>query len=155
VDPAEIKKGPPVEEVDRNLISWLEDRGIGQHQLRGGGWGVTMFDLPFVIPALPGFTKFLSHHTVELNAVCYSLGNVKTYLGEVTETARWKRMAKYCAEVHLAIEGRRPDWHDAGYDALASLLSWQWLRAVIADPDPGSGQHRAAPVDPLQYPNGV
>jgi hypothetical protein len=37
VDPEEIKKGPPVEEVDRNLISWLEDRGIGEHQLIGVG----------------------------------------------------------------------------------------------------------------------
>ncbi|HVR07115.1 MAG TPA: hypothetical protein VMW75_03645, partial [Thermoanaerobaculia bacterium] len=108
--------------------------------------GVTAFDLPFVITTLPLVTDLLHHHSIELNALCYSLEGAKPYAGRRPTAAEWKEMAKAVAATRLLL-GRDLDtqWHDAGYDALTSLLSWQWLRQVIADPCPGGVRPSPAP----------
>jgi hypothetical protein len=139
-----IREGPPAAEVDGAAAEWLRGQGVEHHSLVAVGWGVTTFDMPFVAVTLPGVMRFLHHHTIELNALCYTLGDNKPYMGERPAAATWKSMARAAAEVTLELGlGLPPEWHSAEYDARAALASWQWIRAVIADPLPG---HVAPPA---------
>jgi hypothetical protein len=134
-----IREGPSAAEVDTAAAEWLRGQGVEHHSLVAVGWGVTTFDLPFVAVTLPSVMRFLHHHSIELNALCYTLGGNKPYMGERPGTATWKSMAKVAAEVALELGlGLRPEWHSAEYDARAALASWQWIRAVVADPLPGN-----------------
>ncbi|HST60407.1 MAG TPA: hypothetical protein VLK84_17035 [Longimicrobium sp.] len=145
VTPDSIREGPPAAQVDEAAAEWLAAQGVEPHSLVVAGWGVTTFDMPFVATTLPGVMRYLHHHTIELNALCYTLGGNKPYAGERPEAATWKAMARVAAEVGLELgAGLKPQWHSAAYDARASLASWQWLRAIAADPLPGN----AAPIAP-------
>jgi hypothetical protein len=136
--PEDVRCGPPVAQVDEAAADWLSARNVEPGKLIAIGWGVTAFDLPFVITSLPRVTALLNHHSIELNAICHTLGGSKPYVGERPSAATWKQMAKHVAEAHLLLsKGLEPRWHDAGYDALASLIAWRWLRQVTADPLPG------------------
>jgi len=135
----DVPIGPDAGEVDRRLVAWLRSRGVEAGTLVPVGWAVSDFDLPFVRKTLPGFSAMLHHHSVELNAVVYSLAAAKPYLGERPPFATWKRMARRIPELRvLSLRGTPPKAHDAGEDALTSLMSWIWLRQIIADPSPGA-----------------
>lgn len=149
VTPDSIREGPSAAEVDAAAAEWLRGQGVEPHSLVVTGWGVTTFDMPFVAVTLPGVMRFLHHHTIELNALCYTLGGTKPYAGERPGAATWKAMAKVAAEVSLELGlGLRPEWHSAEYDARAALASWEWIRAVMADPLPGN----VAPPGPAPVP---
>lgn len=138
VHPGTIPEGPPAEEVDAAAAVWLAENGVEERSLVAVGWGVTTFDLPFVAVTLPSVLHSLHHHSIELNALCHTLGGMKPYVGERPDAATWKSMAKLAAEVELQLDhGIAPGWHRAEYDARAALSSWRWLRAVAADPLPG------------------
>jgi hypothetical protein len=143
IAPSELHIGEPAATVDQALCAWLEQFGIAAKSLVSVGWGVSWFDLPFVTRTLPTFAgTFLCHRSVELNALCYTLDGSKTYNDQHRSFEEWRTMAKRVAEYHaLAAYGRAAQWHDAGYDALTSWLSWRWLRQIIADPFPASSTH--------------
>jgi hypothetical protein len=134
VTPESICTGPSAEEVDSHLVRWLQSHGVAERSIVPIGWAVSDFDRPFVQKFLPRFYEYLHHHSVELNAVVYSLAGARKYLGETVEFSRWKEMAKKISM--LAILNRRglpAKEHDAGDDALMGLISWNWLRAIIAE----------------------
>ena len=140
VDPCEIPQWPQASVVDAEIISWLAGLGIDEGSVVPVGWGVSGFDVPFVERSLPLFSeRYLTHRSVELNAICYTLGSAKTYMDQPRSFDEWKTMAKKVSEfhVHLAYD-RTPQWHDAGYDALTSLLAWHWLRGIVRDPWPAT-----------------
>lgn len=136
----EIRRGPVALDVERDLIAWCESRGIGEKSLIPVGWGVSTFDLPFVAKTFPDFKKrYFSHRTVELNAICYALADVKCYHDELQDFDFWKRCAKKAAEFEAnAAMKIVPDWHNAGYDAVTSLLAFEWLRKIVGHPSPSS-----------------
>jgi hypothetical protein len=137
--PEDLREGPPVDEVDRAAADWLRRQGVTEDSLVAVGWGVTGFDLPFVITTLPEVTSFLHHHSIELNAICHTLEGSKPYAGRLPSAIEWKKMAREAAAIHLFLShDLEARWHDAGYDAMTSLLSWRWLQQVIADPCPGA-----------------
>lgn len=139
LSPEDLREGPPVDEVDQAAAHWLRERGVEEDSLVAIGWGVTGFDLPFVITTLPRVTGFLHHHSIELNAICHTLEGNKPYAGRLPSAVEWKKMAKEAAATYLFLSRDLDSrWHDAGYDALTSLLSWRWLGQVIADPCPGA-----------------
>jgi hypothetical protein len=135
VEPAQIVQGPVAAEVDARLVAWLDARGIGKGTVVPVGWGVSDFDRPFVHKTLPRFSEYLHHHSVELNAVVYTIAGTRRYLGADVDFAGWKKMAKKVAEFGvLNRRGSPPKHHDAADDALLAMLSWKWLREVIAVP---------------------
>jgi hypothetical protein len=84
--------------------------------------------------SLPHFSEYLHHHSVELNAVVYSLAGTRCYLDSYVDFACWKKMAKKMAHLSVLNErGTPPKPHDAADDAVLALLSWRWLRAIIAE----------------------
>jgi DNA polymerase III epsilon subunit-like protein len=129
----EAAAGPPAGEVDERLFQWLRERGVQPRSLVATGWRVSTFDIPFVVRALPKVTGLLSHHTVELNALCYTYAGAVPYRGGVLPFDDWKRLARVAAETYLVRSTGKPAaWHDAGFDAEAAMLQFMWLRSVAA-----------------------
>jgi hypothetical protein len=138
----EIVAAPRPDRVDRDAEEWCLARGASEEKraMVPVGWNVGAFDLPFVRQALPRTYRLLSRRTVDLNAVCFTLAGVAWLGGSQPRWTGWRRLAKREAEDRLTALGIEPAWHDAGYDALASLVSWRWLRENgLRGPDPGTG----------------
>jgi hypothetical protein len=123
--------------VDFLIIEWL--RGIypsgikqGNHFVIPIGWNVGQFDLPFIKRYLPLFNSYISRRTIDLNAVVYTMDGQIEHGGSYPTYKGWKKMSKDYAAAILEKCNFQTTWHDAGYDAAAGLLSWEFLRAAIA-----------------------
>jgi oligoribonuclease (3'-5' exoribonuclease) len=128
----QAKSGPPAADVDADLYRWLTDHGVTEHSMVVTGWRVSTFDIPFVVRTLPTVTSLLSHHTVELNALCYAFAGAVPYQGRTLEFQQWKQLARQAAETYLGAFGIAPAWHDAGFDAQAALVQFAWLRGIAS-----------------------
>jgi DNA polymerase III epsilon subunit-like protein len=146
----DIRQAPFAPYAERDLIVWCAARGVSENSLVPVGWDVSGFDLPFVRLTFPDFSKrFLSQQAVELNTVCHALAGVKRYHDAPRDFDFWKRAAKRAAEFDaLARLGIAAAWHHAAYDALTSLLAFEWLRKVIDHPAPASTRFKAANDSP-------
>ncbi|HVO53062.1 MAG TPA: hypothetical protein VMT37_01475 [Solirubrobacterales bacterium] len=150
LDPADLAEGPPCEEVDERLHRWLVEHGAAEGTVIPVGWGVSGFDMPFVVATLPRSHRLLSHRSVELNAVCHTFDGVLLGRDGPATAEAWKQRSKQEAERRLEDElGLAPAWHDAGYDARASLAAWRWLRGALAAGSSG------AEIGPRQAPERV
>lgn len=130
----EIKQGPSAQIVDQALVEWVQAQNVEEHSLIPVGWAVATFDRPFIAKTLPKFYRYLHHHSVDLNSVVYTFGDIVPYINKRPDSSIWKKMAKEAAYYFLLCEeARKPKPHDAGDDALLSLLSWRWLRNVLVD----------------------
>lgn len=115
--------------VDRKVVSFLTRiANVGPREAVLVGWNVGTFDFPFVRQFLPATAALCSYRFVDLNAVVFSMaeaGRRRAYQPDQAIGAKaWKARAKKAAERMM---GGEPKWHDAGYDATASLLEWSWL----------------------------
>lgn len=120
-DIARIRAGRPAWQIDSEAAEWISQWGKGLHCV---GWNVGSFDMPFVRRDLPNLAKHLSRRTVDLNALCFALGSQSQLFDE--RAPGWeffKKRSKRYAEEILG----HTQWHDAGYDAKAALLSFRWL----------------------------
>lgn len=116
-----IRAGPSGLKVDAEALTWLESKlGSGIRDLHAVGWNVGSFDLPFVQKYLPNLGDRFSYRSVDLNSVVYAIVGPE---GTFEEYDGLKAKAKQYAEKELG-EAR---WHDAGYDAAASLLAFRFL----------------------------
>lgn len=138
-----IRAAPRAQDIDAKLVRWCEDQGIVPASIIAIGWAVSTFDVPFVRAALPRFSSYLHHHCIELNAVCYTMAGAVPYLGATVDRLKWKEMAIKIAEQRMNLMGIAPAWHDAGYDAAASLAAWHWLRAILRDGPPVADDNHA------------
>ncbi|MCU0725666.1 MAG: hypothetical protein MUE73_07745 [Planctomycetes bacterium] len=134
ISEATILAAPRGPEVDARLRDWCLARGAaeGRRSMVAVGFNVGAFDLPFVRDTLPLTASLLSRRSVDLNAVCFTLGECLSHGGSRPKWSTWKRLCREAAEKELTAAGIATAWHDAGYDALAALLSWRWLCARIA-----------------------
>ncbi len=145
-----ILAAPRAREVDQRLAEWCLARGArtDRRAAVAVGWNVGAFDMPFVRDALPMTWALFSRRTVDLNAVCFTLGGSLRLGGSTPKWSTWKRLAKEAAQASLLAAGVAPSWHDAGYDALASLAAWNFLRDRIAGlPMPAPAAAPAPPPD--------
>jgi len=128
-----ILAAPRPPEVDERLYEWCLAHGgkADKRKLITVGWNVGAFDLPFVQHALPKTFSLLSRRSADLNAICFALGDTLTVSGSRPAWTGFRRMSKRVAERSLEKLGVEAAWHDAGYDALAGLLSFQWLREAV------------------------
>ncbi len=105
---------PPPALVARRLLHWLDDQGV-TGKLIPVGWNVGQFDMQFLRYHLPYLLGRFSRHVVELNSLCAAF----------PDPAAIKLEAKAAAAQRI---GDTPQWHTAGYDALAALHTFHWLR---------------------------
>jgi oligoribonuclease (3'-5' exoribonuclease) len=117
-----IRAAARADAVDAELCRWLADKVVGAERgLIPVGWNVAAFDLPYIRRYLPRFASHLSRRSVDLNAVCF------TFAGGAG--SRWKSLKKRSKRY---VEGRLggAQWHDAGYDAAAALLAWEYFKSL-------------------------
>lgn len=131
-----ILAAPRAPEVDERLYAWCLAHGgkADKRKLVTVGWNVGAFDLPFVQQALPKTFSLLSRRSADLNAICFALGGMLDLGGSRPAWTGFRRMSKRHAEQSLTKLGIEAAWHDAGYDALAGLLSFEWLREAVKRP---------------------
>lgn len=106
-------------EVDRNLDYILKSKGHDYGQLTAVGWNVGSFDLPFIREELPLTARYFSHRVVDLTAIAIYMARGRD---------DWREVKK---QEHRRIEKvlGQSNWHDAGFDALAGLLQWDyWIQ---------------------------
>ncbi len=121
-----IRSGPWKEAVDANALNWFKRKGLIDRKLVAIGWNVAGFDMPFFREYLPRTTELFSYRTCDPNAIifAYSQANGVSY-GTV------KKEAKNHGKREMKIHGHEANWHDAGYDAGASLYSFDFLCDLI------------------------
>ena len=130
-DHERIRSGPPAEQVDILLSQWLKNRGVGHKDGIAVGWNVGSFDFEqFLIPTLPLTVSLFSYRFADLNSLTFALQQSRMVPGAELggNENKWKNAAK---EVSGKMLGPSTNWHDAGYDAAASLLQFYWLSGVI------------------------
>lgn len=118
------------ETIDGWAVEWLTtalDRDIAPNSLVAVGWNVGSFDFPFVKRYLPKLGELFSYRFVDLNAVCFTLAESRRRAsmkpdGELGYKS-WKKRVKRASEEAMG----HGEWHDAGYDAAASLAAWWFL----------------------------
>ena len=116
----------PVRLIDIRLAHWLIHVGKATGPRMWNlavGWNVAGFDMPFIRKYMPALSSLLSYRTIDLNALVLAASN-----GQVSEYKRIKSLAKDGAAHAI---GREAAWHDAGYDAEASLRAYEYLAEYI------------------------
>lgn len=120
---------PPVL-VDLGLFTWLQDTVDAKVNKRNSnvpvGFNVGAFDMPFVKKLLPKTFSLFSRRTVDLNALCFALDG-KVDNGMPVKFDTWKKRAKLYAIDKIGYENQ----HDAGWDAMMHLYSFEYLRNVM------------------------
>lgn len=131
ISKADLEGIEPARIIDIRLAHWLvrTARATGQRMWNiPVGWNVAGFDMPFVRKYLPTVGSLLSYRTVDLNALVFALSQ-----GHVSEFKRIKAQVKVGAADYLSTMGIEGQWHDAGYDAAASLAAYHELTGLIHD----------------------
>lgn len=115
--------------VDGQTADWVRDLGSHRAGRIAVGWNVASFDFAFLRKWLPETASEMSYRSVDLNAVVF----------HITHTTEWKYndlkdhvkgLAAHRIQDLGIYADNRPLWHDAGYDAIASLLAWEELKAI-------------------------
>lgn len=129
----EVLSFPPADEADKKFSEWLKAQGVDElNKAVIIGFNIGAFDLPHIEAVLPESRKLLSHRTIDLNALCFTLEGFE-YCGNETAWTGWKRFAKKYAErtIHLAHNNLNTEQaHNALYDAYLHFYAWQFLKAI-------------------------
>lgn len=116
--------------IDLALFSWMQATvGAKVSKRRDNipvGFNVGAFDMPFVQKLLPHTFSLFSRRTVDLNALCFALDR-KVENGMPVKFDTWKKRAKLYAIEKIGYENQ----HDAGWDAMMHLHSFEYLRDVM------------------------
>jgi DNA polymerase III epsilon subunit-like protein len=122
-----MRSAPAAGDVDANLAEFLKRlenwRGV-KHRLIAVGWNVAGFDLPFIADRFPRSYDLLSDQTSDLNAAAFLLSDALDI-----DFSKLKERAKRYAAREL---GGTERWHDALYDARASLHCREYFRRLVA-----------------------
>ena len=120
-----VRNAPSPALVDGYAEAFLKNLGTGPAGTIAVGWNIASFDFRFLRRWLPRTEARLSYRTVDLNALVFTLaGDDKGAYYSIKEDAKnYASDAIAQAGVYFA-----PLWHDAGYDALASLYAWEYLK---------------------------
>jgi DNA polymerase III epsilon subunit-like protein len=114
--------------VDYALLEFLTSLGVGAKQGIAVGFNVGSFDMTFVRRDLPNSASLFSYRTIDLNAVCFAIG-------EATGID-WKRIKDVAvADAKARLRVLVPDLkaHDAGYDAMEAVLVFEFLTTSIRE----------------------
>lgn len=134
-DAERIRHGETPRRVDGDLANFLRDRSFTEMaRAIPVGWNVAAFDMPFVRKLFPESSKLIHYRAVDLNSICFTIAERWKMLMErsgrrATEAPDYdslKNGAKKFARER--VEGQP---HDAGYDAEAAILEWEWLQRRI------------------------
>ena len=120
-----ILAAPRAQVVDAKLQQWFEQQGI--RKAVPVGWGVSGFDMPYARRYLPEASRFLSMRSVDLTGVAFTIAEIAGHSFNAVKGA-----SKKYAERELRQRfSKQPSWHDAGYDAIAALMAWEYFKKIL------------------------
>jgi DNA polymerase III epsilon subunit-like protein len=133
-----LASAPPAAEVDREAARFVTSsyKGVRSNWVVAVGWNVAGFDLPFLRKHFPKTQRNMSYRSIDLNAIVFAVteSGLTRPTGEAWTYKALKGFVKNAAAERVAAESDFFDgaeWHDAGYDALASLYAYDALRGVL------------------------
>jgi len=113
-----------VEFIERNSKAWHGERKVV-------GWNVGSFDMPYLRKHMYGVARKLSYQSADLNAVTFAISEAQGI-----SSKHLKRQAQEAgAAGAYALTGLGVDegLHDAGWDAVAALGAWDYLKSRIRE----------------------
>jgi DNA polymerase III epsilon subunit-like protein len=119
-----VEAGFPQEQADEMCSEWLAKR-FGDERLIPVGWSVGTFDMPFIRKTLPLTAAHFGHRSCDLNAVLFA----KTFSTGWKVKGSFDQLKRGTKERVAELLGWE-HWHDAGYDALASLAALHVLKEM-------------------------
>jgi hypothetical protein len=122
--PERISAGLYPREADELCSEWLAKR-FGDERLVPVGWNVGTFDMPFVLMTLPLTAAHFGYRSCDLNAVLFA----KTFSTGWEVKGSFDQLKGGTKERVAGLLGWE-HWHDAGYDALASLAALHVLKEM-------------------------
>ena len=134
---------PTMEKVDAELAAWLDPKFNSRYEyLVPIGWNPGSFDVQFIEQHMPLTAKLLSYHTVDLNAVLYTMSEA---FGVAFLTFKDKAKAQAVAALGSSLE------HDAVWDSKAALASWRYIVKGLRKLRDGRRDNLVAAVRELYY----
>jgi hypothetical protein len=121
--------------VDVIGASWIK-RNAG-FEPRGNiavGWSVGVMDFPYLKVHFPRITQTIAYRSIDLNALVLAISDAEVTDpdGRVWEYYRLKGYVReVAAEVIRRRTGEPARWHDAGYDAEASLHAFFAIQDIL------------------------
>ena len=112
---------PQVDAIVSNFLARRQPEGQSFCMI---GWNVAGFDRPFIEKHMPLTFSLFSYRTVDLNAICFALA-----IPQVRSYDRIKKESKEYALLRIG-DSHEEAWHDAGFDALAAIYSYEYLRKM-------------------------
>lgn len=137
ITPDELNDAPWPKAVDESASEWVRDVVGGEPKgIIAVGWNVAAFDFPFLRRYLPKTAASMSYRSVDLNALVFGItqaGLTQPYTNEPWGYYGLKSFVKEQAAVGVEQQtGWAPDnWHNAEYDALASVYAYFELLEVL------------------------
>lgn len=115
-----LEGAPRPRTVDELAVAWL-DKQAPRHPAGRimVGWNVGQFDVPFLRNHFPNTARAMSYRSVDLNAVVFAM--------EQMGMGKYKMLKEASKDYARDQIGGEEQWHDAGYDALAALHSFDYL----------------------------
>lgn len=115
-----------IDRMDWEICSFLMEREWSpfDKSLIPVGWNVGGFDMRFMQTFFPQASKFFSHRYMELNSLAYAADFFSPYKSNVPI----KEACKGWAETAGQHDGHEVNWHNAEWDAIASVYSFKFMR---------------------------
>lgn len=127
--PYQFATAPTPAQVTAEAVKFIEEHSeawLGERKLVG--WNVASFDAAFLRKYLPGIARVLSYQSADLNAICFAISQAHGI-----SYKNIKEESKWYAESMLQGGYALPQWHDAGYDAIAARYSFEYLTDRIKE----------------------
>ena len=145
IEQADLEDCLTAAQMDGEASTWLSTLDTPAKKIIAVGWNVAAFDFPFLRQHFPRTAEGMSYRSVDLNAIIFALveSRMMDPYGKVWDYYGLKKAAKdYAAD---AVEREFPEmftgeeWHDAAYDAIASLFAYDFLTYEIRTSEPYYG----------------
>ena len=122
-----IQAGPRWPEVNEFASTFLTTFAPVPKRLTTVGWAVGSFDLPFVNKESPIIMSRLQRKHVDLTGVTLTLATAINRDASKLKKEIKAWAGKKTIEAFSEFGSADDSWHDAGFDAVASLYAWQWI----------------------------
>ncbi len=125
------QEGKDIHTVNVEAVEFIKARSqVWKGQRKLVGWNVGSFDVPFLRKHLLGIASELSYQSADLNAITFAIAEARGInFGALKDQAH---IAGANGADNILGTGDRHHAHDAGWDAVAALGAWDYLKKRIA-----------------------
>jgi hypothetical protein len=120
-----------VEDSFCRYLTSLKPKSTAKHFIVPVGWNVGTFDMKFIFHDFPKVKDYFSYRSIDLNAIAYFLSGNINFQGSQPQFKGLKNLSKTYASNKLSSRGIEAQWHNALYDAQASLYAYEFFTFLL------------------------